>query len=260
MKGSADPMNNLLKLEYRKLKKQKSFYICGGIMLTLLVLSALVTRLLLGFAASLSEDLSALAITGADFLLDTLNSCSFVLIISIFTALTVCGDFEQQTIKNIYAKGYSREQVYLAKLTAVWGSSSVLFLATEAVSLVLGILFFGTQGLGDLKLPGLIAAQYAAVMAETALFFAVSAILRRTGAAIAVVVIGPMLIDTGFAVMDVLLETDFAVGDIWISSFLSDLSDLTVSPGRIAACLACSAFYMAAFLLIGFLFQRKTEL
>ena len=253
-------MKNLLKLEYRKLRKQKSFYICMGIMALLLLLSALATRLLLDFAASLSEEFAQITVLPTDFLLDTPADSSFILIVSIFTILTVCDDFEQQTVKNIYARGYSRPKVYLAKLIFLFTGTSFMFLVMETLSLCFSILFFGTQGLNTPRLLMILAVQYLAAMSEVAMFSAAGFLFRRIGVSIAVVIIGPMLIDAGLAAADFLIKKDsFSLADIWLSSFLSDLSVLTVDTGRILFCAAASLLYIAIFIGAGFLFSRKVE-
>ena len=253
-------MKNLLKLEYRKLRKQKSFYICMSIMALLLFLSALATKLLLNLAASLSEEFAQITVLPTDFLLDTPADSSFILIISIFPVLTVCDDFEQQTVKNIYARGYSRPSVYMAKLISLFTSASFMFFVMEILSLCFSILFFGTQELNTPRLLPILAVQYFTIIAEVSLFSAVSFLFRRIGVSIAVVIIGPMLIDAGLAAMDFLIRSDsFSLENIWLSSFLSDLSILTVDTERLLLCLAASLLYTAVFIGAGFLFSRKVE-
>ncbi len=51
----------------------------------------------------------------------------------IVTALLVCDDYEQQTIKNIYARGYSRSQVYFSKLISVFLAVTVMFALADSL-------------------------------------------------------------------------------------------------------------------------------
>lgn len=102
-------MGTLMKFELHKLKKQKSFYICTLIMVALLFLSAMTTNALVNGSPEYAAQFKG---SGLDSMIGALGNCSFLLIAGIFTALTVCEDYEQQTVKNIFSRGYSRGSVY----------------------------------------------------------------------------------------------------------------------------------------------------
>ena len=81
---------------------QKSLYICFGIGLLIITLAMLTSKTF-------------------DTLTDAVNtmfvvlSTGFTSFLGIFMAVFVCHDFSQQTIKNVYARGYQRTTVYFAK-------------------------------------------------------------------------------------------------------------------------------------------------
>ena len=91
-----------MKFEMHKLKKQKSFYICTLIMVALLFLSAITTKALVNGSPEYAAQFKG---SGIDSMIGALGNCSFLLIAGIFTALTVCEDYEQQTVKNIFSRG-----------------------------------------------------------------------------------------------------------------------------------------------------------
>ena len=80
-------MRNLLKLEFRKLQRQKSFYVCTGIMVALVILGAVISNALLKIAP---EDLTnQFQLSGIQALLSAYADSSFNLIICIFISLNI---------------------------------------------------------------------------------------------------------------------------------------------------------------------------
>lgn len=114
-------MRKLLQFEFRKLRQQKSFYICCFLLIVFVLLSALLNKIILEHSADPIQ-----APTGTDGITSALASGNITLIIGIFTALFVCEDFTDGIIKNIYAKGYSRNKVYFSKLIVVLFFPSLL--------------------------------------------------------------------------------------------------------------------------------------
>ena len=110
-------MQELLKLEFRKLTKQKSLYICLAIMLSLILLSAIVYKVLMSTSIDMGDFVTDLNnIDGIFFTLTTLSNADFFIILGIVVAITFCFDFEEHTIRNIFARGYSRTSLYFSKL------------------------------------------------------------------------------------------------------------------------------------------------
>lgn len=251
-------MGNLLKLEFRKLKRQKSFYVCTLVMVALLFLSALTTNVLLNGNPDAADQMNVSGIANS---ITAVGNCSFLLIAGIFTALTVCDDYEQQTVKTIFARGYSRKSVYLAKLVSVWLSTTVMFVVVELAAFALGSYFFGVGDLGDFRFLGLVGAQYIACMANVALFFAISSVLRKNGSSIAGTIVAPMLVSMVLGLADSFLKLeDFSLTSVWLSSFMTDLSTLSVGGGRTVTCLVASLCYIPVFVLGGMYLNKKNEL
>ena len=251
-------MGNLLKLEFRKLKKQKSFYICTLVIVALLFLSALTTKVFLNESPDMAGQLNA---SGIGNLVTAIGNCSFLLIVGIFTALTVCEDYEQQTVKTIFARGYSRKSVYFAKLVSVWLSTTVMFAVVELAAFAFGSYFFGVGDLGNFRFLGVIGVQYITCMANVALFFAISSVLRKNGSSIAATIVAPMLVSMVLGLADSFLKLDdFTLTSIWLSSLVNDLTTLSVSGGRLTTCLVASLCYIPVFVFGGMYFNKKMEL
>lgn len=258
LKGWADNMNNLLKLEFRKVRRQKSFYICVIIMAGLLLLSILTENALTDINAEFNIQHTSSNINTA---LNALSNSSFFIIAGIFTALLVCDDYEQQTIKNIYTRGYSRTQVYLAKLISVWACTTVMFIIVLLCSIIFGTIYFGMGELGNLNFITVIAVQYIVSMANIGMCFFVSALLRKTGSSIAASIVVPMIVNMLLGMLDSFIKLkNFTASSLWISSFMSDLSNLTVSCERLTVCIILSLVYIVIFTFAGISLHKRIEL
>lgn len=247
-------MKNLLTLEFHKMKKQKSFYICTIIMIGLLFLSVLTANALAGSAPEFSA-------SSMDMVLNALNNSSFLMIAGIFTALFVCDDYEQQTIKNIYARGYSRKQVYLSKLISIWTGTTIMFAVVLLCSFLFGTIYFGADDFGNLSFLGLLAVQYVTCMANMGLCFFVSSLLRKNGSSIAATIVVPMIASMVLGMFDSFMKfKEFSTANLWVSSLIGDLSTLTVSTERLYVCLFASLIYIVIFAVAGIFFHKKIEL
>ena len=103
-------MNNLIKFEFRKLFKSKSFYICLLICIGLVLLSGLTTKIMVESREVIDLPSKYSMLQGA------VSFGNITLISAIYTALFVCEDESSNTLKNIYAKGYTRGNVFISKL------------------------------------------------------------------------------------------------------------------------------------------------
>jgi len=250
-------MGTLMKFEMHKLKKQKSFYICTLIMVALLFLSAMTTNALVNGSPEFAAQFKG---SGIDSMIGALGNCSFLLIAGIFTALTVCEDYEQQTVKNIFSRGYSRGSVYTAKLMTVWIATSVMFLIAELAALISGSLYFGIGETESLRFLAVLGVQYVVAMANVAMFFAISSVLRKNGSSIAATIVAPMLVNVVLSLADSLLKLkDVSLTNYWLSSFLGDLT-LSVGSGRMTVCLVAALIYIPVFVIFGMRINRKIEL
>lgn len=251
-------MNNLLKLEFTRLKRQKSFYVCTIIMIALIFLSMLTTNALLNASPEIAAEFTG---SGIESLVSGLSNSSFTLIASIFAVLFVCEDYDSQTVKNIYARGYSRKSVYLSKMISVFISTTVMFVIVEIAALALGTAFFGLGALGNFKFLAVVGTQYVVAMANIALAFAIASVLRRNGGSIAGVILAPMLVGVVCGLADSFLKIeDFTLTSLWLSNFMTDVSTLAVSAERMLVCLVGSLVYIPVFVTVGLYFNKKLEI
>ena len=256
-------MNDLLRLEFHKLKRSKSFYIILIIMLAFVVISMITTKLLAGLADQINEIGAEFGETfsaaGESVLLGFLSAGNYSLLTAIFVAIVVCDDYESHIIKNIFARGYSRSDFYFAKFIYLIVATSVMFIISVSLSAVLSELLFGINGdIGKIVL--LISLQYLAAMAGVSLYFLISVAIKKLGGAIALNIILPSIVSLLLALADTAVKTDkFSFADYWFTSFTSTLSDITVGTTKIIVCAVLSVVYLLVFMLLGYKFNERTE-
>lgn len=250
-------MKKLLKLEFRKLRKQKSFYICMIVMVVLLFLSTMTSKALCNASAEFAAQYNG---SGIAAMISAISNCSFLLIAGIFVALFVCDDYEQQIIKNIYSKGYSRSQVYGSKFISSMIAVTIMFIVVMCSAFLFGTIYFGLGESEGTNIFGILAVQYVNCMANISLYFAISCVLRKTGSSVAGIFVAPLLVNMILGLVDSFLNLEkVTLASIWVSSFISDLSVLTIEHNRFMVALFASFIYIPLFVAIGLYFHKKLE-
>lgn len=260
-------MKDLLRLEFRKLKRQKSFYIILAIMLIMVILSALTYKMLESVAEEMNEIGEAFgetfSATGESVLLGFLSSASFSLLSAIFVAIVVCDDYGSGIVKNIFSRGYSRADFYFAKLIYLFCATTIMFVLLLTVAGISGALLFGIGGDVD-KMIVLISTQYLACVATVAMYFFICSAIKKLGASIAAVIIAPSVFSLVLSLADTAINSDinsekFKISDYFITSFTATLSDISVETSRIIICAVLSAAYAALFIILGYNCCKRTE-
>lgn len=247
-------MKNLLKFEFHKLFRQKSFYICTAVMLVMSLLTLLINK-----TVASNPDFNAVMPTAQSALLSAVSSSSFTVICGIFIALFVCTDYDQQTIKNVYSRGFSRDNVYFAKFIVCALSTVVMFAVTLIFNYIAGkAMFEGEAESGNYV--GLIAGQIINCLAYASFVFAISIVVKKVGVSIALAILGPSLIGTVISLVDSVLKIEnFKIGSYWLDGFMDDLTSLATDNTRLIVCIVISLVYAAVFILAGYFISKKQE-
>ena len=226
-------MGNMLKFECRRLFKKPSFYVCLGLCAVFTILTIVVSRANFNdmlkyygsssyyplenmketFAENFSPDMLALNNTGIS-MMSTITGISMMsTIMAIFMGIFVCEDRVRGTIKNIYARGYSRTDVFLAKFIVASVTAALIFTAITLVAYISGWIMFATKPfeVEPLKINGiwlLILGKFVAILGVTALYFMLSELIGTTGFSIAANIFLPSIAS---AVLFVGLELIFFI-------------------------------------------------
>ena len=258
-------MKDLLRFEFRKLKRQKAFYICLAIMIVMILITGITYKVVLEYMPETVEAVETeggemLPKTFSGFLLGFVSASMFSMLTAIFVSIVVCDDYDNQIVKNIYARGYSRENCYFAKLIYVLAVTTCMFLCSLIFAAAIGGAFFGFNGVSG-KMFILLGGQYVVCMSGVAFSFAIASAIRKLGATIAINIIVPMIVPLLLELADTLLKIDgFKIEEIWISSFLTSLTNIEEVTGRIIVCFLGAVAYTAAFIAAGYVVNKKTEI
>lgn len=258
-------MGNLLRYNLRKLSREKSFYITLGINLALIMLSVLVMVVRYHmYTSDLERDYVESVLRpmlhGTNFFLSSPAQNMFLMLTGIFVAITVCSDFSQRTIRNMYARGYSRLSCYVAKVLTVVIALTVAYAVSMLVSFAATQLFIGDID-GDFgKIAAVIGLQYLTVLASGMFILMLSMLMRKTGGAVASAVLAPNVISLVLLLINEIPALEKTVlAEYWLDTFLQSLSTDAVTTERMLWILGLSLGYIAVFFLIGLLPIRKVE-
>lgn len=247
-------MKNLLRFEFHKLFRAKSFYICTAVIFLMSFLTILVNKLFLS-----STEMASLMPDAMQTMLSAVSSSNFTMIAGIFIAIFACYDYEQQTIKNIYSHGFSRNKVYFAKLIICSIAIIIMFALTLLFNYLLGLTMLN-GATKDGNYLGLVLGQLIYVVAYCSFVFAISLIVKKVGISIAFAILGPSLITLLITLIDSLLKLkDFKISSYWFGKFIEDLTNLATTANRLWTVIGLSLIYALIFILGGYLINKKQE-
>lgn len=280
-------MRHLIKSDFYKLKKAKSFWICMIIAAALAVFSVLA----MDFSVKLMEQIpqqaaqdqamleeSGLNIStnGIPMTSEDLNASSMLLIqfagtttilIAIFVSLFVGGEFSHGTIKNLASKNYTRAQIYFSKLIVSIIAAIGMTVFYAIVATILGTALWGFGNVEHSFTVNLckgIPIELLLVSAFTALFVMFSMLIRQNGGALAanifflefislIVMIGEMIVNKIF-------DTSITLSNYLIDTNMTQIATSEIT-GRLAARSICVGlgFFVAA-TIVGLLSFQKRDI
>ena len=265
-------MGKLLQLEFRRLFRAKSFYICLAISLVLVLITTGTTKLLLTLASKMVEEdpefgeaqaaitLAGIASPTALSMLKQVASSSLTTVLAVFIPLFVTEDYTSDTIKNIYSKGYSRDEIFCSKFISAFTAGLIMIVANALFSFAMGAAFFGKIGtMGKNYVPSLIALLLL-LICHVAISFSISISLRKTGGAIALAIIAPMVIGLLFLLVDAVPAFDkWDLSQYWLDSRISAMAqDQVAGKDLLSAFLVGGIVFLIAGG-VGFFVNRKRE-
>ena len=249
-------MFKLLNFEFRKLIRQKSFYICIAAMLALLVGSAYTTELMT--AKSGVEDPS---LSGISYLMEAISGSALSAVLAVFIPLFICEDYASGTIRNIITRGFSRLEMFIAKLIAVLAATVLMTAVCLAAAYLVGTAFWGAgePSLGSEQIKILLC-QLAVIAAYATMFFAISSMLQKVGGSIAICLILPMAAVILLSLADAALaEREIELSGYWIENLGRSLASVEAEAEDIIKALIGAGCYFAASIAFSWLVIMKRE-
>ncbi|MGN0612293.1 MAG: ABC transporter permease [Porcipelethomonas sp.] len=244
-------MGKIIRFEFDRLFKQRSFYICTIVMAVIVLLTSIM-------AGSFVEPDKADQLCGWDNVSVFAEMSMFATIFSIFIAIFVCDDFNSGIIKNIYSRGYSRGKVFVGKYISSLFAMVIMYIVVAAFSFILGSAMWGVGDMGDV--PSKLIFQLIVLIGYHGLYFAISMMLGKTGGAIAINIVGASLIPMVFKLVDTLLKLKtFKFSDYWLDSFFKAAGDSSSSSGDLAVAVVFTLVYAVIFFIAGYVVNSKKQ-
>lgn len=234
-------MKKLLKFEFHNMLRQKFIYVIAAAVLILLSLINNTPEGRMEYYQSIGYGIE-------DMIVGALTSCYFSSFMAVIVALIMCRDYEQNVMKNIYAKGYTHNQVYLAKFSCVMIVTAVICLLTIIVGVIEAVMVFGPS---KTDIAVIMLAQFVAMLAYSAFGCMVCQALKKTGFSVLLLVLAPPLVGLLLDQIDVLIPFDFSFGDLWITQTMSYIHGGTIDGKEIALSFITSFAYIIGCYFIG---------
>lgn len=232
-------MNKLLRFENRKLFQRVSLYILLGVALLMVLFNVLIPNVVNNFFDDIEDAgdmLSAFGLapnnTADIFIVKALVSGEVATILAVLIALIFTTDYFNRTIKNILSRGYTRTQVYFAKLIVCEGVALCVSVLCMLFAWLMGTVLYAPSALSFGQLFPVLAAQMAVVAGLCAFFVLLSTRMKNAGGALAIGIVAVEFVPLLTQVIDLLLadkDIAFRSNDYNLFSFLTNLAKLPVA-------------------------------
>ncbi len=256
-------MIRLLRADFYKLFRAKSFYICGFIAAALSILG--VVLLNSSINSELGIDASLLGYDGLYALITGISQAT--LFITIMNSIFVPSEFAHGTMKNIASRGFSRWSIYLSKLVVALFISVVYVLLCSVCSFALGSIMWGTGDIDRamcLDIAKMLGLFLLAEAATQSIFIMFGFIVRHTGGTsftnLGIIILAPTLIlpIINFGLSEWCKLENFDISNYWPATYLSKYLSLDIlQEDIITGIIVCCAFIVVTTVLGIFSFYKK---
>ena len=141
-------MTKLFRFEYRRLFRQKSFWIFMAVAAALAFLSLGAFKLI-EIATNITSDMNdvdtyfGIGYTGAEAFRNATSLGDIDIVIAIVAAIFVCSEYSRGTIKTVVSAGFSRCKIFTAEFLVSMTAAALVFVASSVSAFVFGSIFWG---------------------------------------------------------------------------------------------------------------------
>lgn len=263
-------MINLLKVDFYKMFKAKSFYVIGIILTAIAALNSYLYAKMTLDSINGSGMFSFSGFNMTFFSSFFNNVQGVITYISIFVVLFMCSEFSNGTMKNIATKGYHRESIYLSKfITSVVGS--IIYIAFMALaSYIPYFIILGNKDTNAFNMPEHFISCFSILLLYIVTYLSISlliaSLLRKSGISI-FGVFALSLVAALTSLFDMFLknvvETDFKLSQYTLTNNLQVLSG-SLSSGipneDFFRIILVPASFLVASMAIGLVFFKKRDM
>lgn len=249
-------MGKLMNFEFRKLFTSKYFYILLGIALGFILIVNLGQFAINSYAGGIASGLLNAYTTTKGAL-----ATSFTTILGIFVAIFATADFSNDTIKNIISKGYNKTKVYFSKYLVSLIATFMMMFGAYLVAFAFGALAFGFTTTIDESIVAVFIGQILSMIAYHAIYFALSYSLRKSGAAIALCIIGPLTIRIILGLLDMLfVDKGISFSPYWVDGIFNNFAGQLTNSDLYLGSFIALPLYIVAAIGAGYLINFKREI
>ena len=188
-------MINLFKFEWRKLWQSKSLYIIFSIGFLSIIATLLVAKMV--------TDIFNVSANATAYILTAIPGSSIASLLGVYAAIYACTDFSQHTIKNVYARGYSRSAVYFTKYLVSLGVTMAVGIIYILFTFVFALMLGNYAGSIDSYMWGKLALQFWVLFGMHGLFFGISMMIGKMAGSLIVNIVG---ITLAFALINTIIS------------------------------------------------------
>ena len=257
-------MNRLIRFEMNATFKRLSFYVCALCIILMSVLGVYmeaVPELLFGNLKM--SMLNQIGFCGARSGITAISFSDFPVLIGIYASLSICTDYSQKTMKNVWSRGFSRTQVFFAKAFSVVVVSLIYGLLSIISAFITGTLLWGVGSVNPEFYIISVLVQLTACIGIGLAFNMTSFAFKKMGLAIVTAVIGPSLLSLGSSILDAYMqykEIAFEVSPYVLSNVMYNFSNNYTDSLFIAKTFLTAVGYIVFSLYLGWMSMRKDQL
>lgn len=138
-------MRRIIAFQFKKFFKTYHFYMILGIFFMVIFLAAIAYAAEQEFIpVGYTGDISIFKKSGVRFMFE-INGKWTIFVYSFFSGLFAIDDYANNTVKIMYAKGYTRTQVFLSRLPVLITATTIYFVINALFSLFWGTYFVGNN-------------------------------------------------------------------------------------------------------------------
>lgn len=253
-------MLKLLKSDFYKLSKTKSFFICLLLIISLAVMYVCINHFTYDAAVQGPHP-------GASLYLAESFSANSLIFSSIVVSLFVACEFGFGTIKNTASKGFGRSSIYISKLIVACVIAVSYLLAFSAASTITGTVLWGfgpVDGAYWAQTAQIAGLEVLLTMAFTSVFVFFSTLIRQSGGAIAVniclISFFSSMVMMGEMLLNFLFKTEWNLYQFLLSSNMSVVSKGGLTEEVIVRALLVGVLYFAVSTALGVWIFHKRDI
>lgn len=257
-------VDRLIKFELSKLFHSVSFYVCGACLLVLSVLG----ELMLMFAETLFgnltfKDLADYGLySGTICLVKASSMGNLPMLLGIFISISICSEYSGKTFKNVWSRGFSRMQTFIAKTVVACVAALIYVVSMMFVCFLFASILCGVGKELTRNEIGSINVQICIVLAIACFFVMIAFVFKRRSIAVVIAVMAPSLLTIGSTAIDYMLQLkniDYQVSELIITNQLT-LVSMSFDNVVLAKGFLVAVGYIVSSVVLGYMGMKNDEI